>query len=610
MSALGRGLRCAALGLLAAACSAGAAFAQETGDVSIKRSDVVFMGPSLPEVYKQYGTTVVSWGGRGWGGTEGALQWHVKQVQEARDMGIRYLPGAAFRTAFAEMIDFDPNFMDSVCRSLDGEPILVPWLWDQKHKGHPAYWFCTNSPGYRAYLKHQMEKAFAAGAEGLHIDDYAGTSGAHWAGGGCFCRYCVAAFREYLKANVASEKLRQLGIASLDDFDYGEFLRRRGVTAAQFKKEASWYPEKIPLSGDFLAFQARAAVEWVAEYRRWAEGVAGHPLALCVNSAVSGPDDLMIAPVVTFFSGEVEHEAGSGKLSAVPIWTYKLGDALGRPVACTAAGWDWAFVKEHDKPGLVRAWIAQAYAFGHQFMPPVHQWCYTQEKGTHWYDPRPEEFAYLCRFVREHADLFDGYDPVEHVGLLYSSAAFRRWHMQAKQACADLAMKNVPFRLVLAGDDWLPSRLKPEDLGGLKAVVVTEPTDLDPAQQAVLEGARARLVAWPNEQRLSELAPTEIVVEGASNVTAVPRARKGDAQAPFVCHLVNRNYVPDSDSLQAQRNFTVRLSRSLFGADIARATLYAPGKESVQVAVERLPEGCAISVPELDLWAVLRLERF
>jgi hypothetical protein len=566
------------------------------------------MGASSPEVYEALGATVVSWGGRPNPEREGALNWYLNRVRAARAMGIRYLPGAAFRTAFAGMIDYDENFMDSVCRALDGEPILVPWLWDHEHKGHPAYWFCTNAPGYRAYLRYQMARAFEAGADGLHIDDYGGTFGTQ-SQGGCFCRYCMAAFREYVKANVPAERLAELGIEDLDAFDYGEFLRGRGVTTEDFRRQAASGTEKLPLSHTFLAFQLEASVDWVAQYRRYCEGLAGHPLALCVNSSVSSPQSLRVAPVVTFFSGEVRHDAEQGGLSATPLWTYKLCDAVARPMVATAAGQDWAFVNERGKPGLVRAWIAQAYAFGHQFMPPVHQWCYTKEKGTHYYDPPTEEFAGICRFVREHAALLDGYEAVASVGLLYSNAAVRRYQWQVREACKALALANVPFRLVLAGDDWMTDRLEADDLAGLKALIYTEPTFLDERQQAVLDAAADVRVLWPDSARLAQLAPPMVEVAGADNVTVVPRAKPGDGRAPFVCHLVNRNYVLETDSAAPQREFVVRLSDDLFGAPIAGATLYAPGREPVVLAVDRADGAIRLTIPELDLWAVVALER-
>ena len=43
-----------------------------------------------------------------------------------------------FLTEFRGMIDFSDDFLDAACRNFAGEPFIVPWLWDHKHKGQPA----------------------------------------------------------------------------------------------------------------------------------------------------------------------------------------------------------------------------------------------------------------------------------------------------------------------------------------------------------------------------------------------------------------------------------------------------------------------------------------
>ncbi|MDH7571559.1 MAG: hypothetical protein QHJ73_18435, partial [Armatimonadota bacterium] len=388
------------------------------GQARVKRSDVVFMGPKSPDVYRAYGATMVSWGGTAGSDDERAVAAFRQRVKEAHDLGIRYCAGLAFRTAFARMIDFDPNFMESVCRTLDGEPIRVPWLWDHQHKGHPAYWFCTNAPGYRAYLRHQTRLALQTEVEGLHIDDYNGTAGTEWRGG-CFCRACMEGFRQYLKENVSPNRLKELRIETLDGFDYGRWLREQGVTTEQYRRSVE---TTLPLGPEFLTFQYRAAAQWVGEIRRYAEELAGHPLMLSVNSSGNNPKALVIAPQLTYFCGEVSHQAAARAVPTEPIFVFKMGDALDRPVACTASGQDWAYVMEHRLPGLVRTWIAQSYAFGHQLMAPHRQWAYTEEKGTHWYQSDPAEYAFLYQFVRRYATLFDDYEAIAPVGLVYSNA--------------------------------------------------------------------------------------------------------------------------------------------------------------------------------------------
>ena len=576
-------------------------------EAKVKRSDVVFMGAKSGDIYDAYGATMVSWGGQAWAHNEKAIEQFTKRVKTAHDLDMRYCAGLAFRTAFAKMIDFDENFMDSVCRTLDGEPILVPWLWDHKHKdGHPAYWFCTNAPGYREYLRDQTKRAMVTDVEGLHIDDYNGTAGTEWRGG-CFCKHCMFAFADYLEEHVSAERLNECGVESLEGFDYGKFLREQGITVDQYRRKVE---SSLPLGPEFLTFQYRAAAQWVGETHKYAESLVGHPLMLSVNSSASNPKSLVIAPQLTYFCGEVPRAASELQAPTNPIFVFKLGDALDRPQVSTASGQDWAFAMEHNKPGLVRTWIAQAYACGHQLMCPHRQWAYTKDKGTHWYESKPEDYAHLYRFVRKYPGLFDDYEAMASVGLVYSNAAFRKYKKATREACIALARANVPFRLLLAGDDWMDQRLGMEDIADLRAIVVTEPLMLDEEQEAILEAAKDRLVTWPDKGRLSELVPPQIKLEGAENITVIPREVPHSPTSPFVCHLLNRNYDAEADSVQKQRHFKLTLSRSLLpGPKIDKVTLYAPQKEPVEIQVAQTDEDLTVTVPELGLWAILTLQR-
>ncbi|MEJ2368161.1 MAG: 50S ribosomal protein L3, partial [Acidobacteriota bacterium] len=58
----------------------------------------------------------------------------------------------------------------------------------------------------------------------------------------------------------------------------------------------------------------------------------------------------------------------------------------------------------------------------------------------------------------------------------------------------------------------------------------------------------------------------------AENVTAVPRAKTGDQAAPYVCHLVNRNYDPESDSMEPQRE--VKLPEEVFALPYRRDLIH------------------------------------
>ena len=138
---------------------------------------------------------------------------------------------------FQGMIDFHDDFLDAAARNFSGKPFVVPWLWDHKHKEQPAWWWCTNSPLYRQYLESRLKQHMPTGPDGLHIDDYRGSSGAVTWLSACFCRHCMAGFRQYLAEKVDPAELQKLGITDLERFDYRQFLLDRGITAEQYQQE-------------------------------------------------------------------------------------------------------------------------------------------------------------------------------------------------------------------------------------------------------------------------------------------------------------------------------------------------------------------------------------
>jgi len=567
---------------------------------AVRRSDVVFMYDN-PEKYEAYGCTVLGWAGSG----------SAERIKLAHSKGIRlFSTSVGFLTEFRRVIDFDDDFLDAACRNFAGEPYIVPWLWDDrhKHKGQPAWWWCTNSPLYRKYLESRLEEVAAAGPDGLHIDDYRGTSGSvTWRSGG-FCPHCMAAFRKYLAENVSKEKLAELGIDDLSKFDYRQFLLDRGVKPEEYNRRRA----SLPLADEFYDFHVRTATAFVADYYQRAKALSGKPLTLCVNSGLTNPQALAIAPHLSYFCCEVGHAASRRAVPKHPIYVYKLADGLDRPVTSTASGQDWAYIMEHNLPGLVRTWVALSYAYGHNFMAPHRQWCYTKEKGTHWYTGPTEEYAWLYRFVRRQARLLDRYEAVAPVAVVYDNAARRKGRGNIEPICTALAQRNVPLTVLVAGDDWLDYRLRREQLAPFRAVIVAEPLHMDPAQREPIEQARrdGRLVVWPDEERLEKLVPAPVVVEGSQHVGVVVRAIPGQADSPVVVHLLNRLYDGEKDAMVPQQNVTLRLRRDLLdGHQFTRATMYVPKGEPVALKVTSDDQYTTVRIPELDLWGIVELER-
>ena len=431
-----------------------------------------------------------------------------------------------------------------------------PGCGDHKYKDQPYWWGCTNSPLLQEWLGQYLEKVMAAAPDGLHIDDYTGTAGSvTWLSGG-FCYHCLKAFREYLKTNVSPEKLKELGITDLDTFDYRQFLLDRGVKPEEYNiKRAS-----LPLANEFLDFHIKAVTNFVRAFHKKACELRGQPVTLSVNSGLSSPESLMIAPYLDFFCCEVGHQASRGGWPEHPIYIYKLADALNRPVAAMASGQDHAFIAEHNAKELLRTWMATAYAHGQAFTPPTNLWCYTKEKGTHWYKGAQEDFAWLYRFVRDNAILFDDYNAIAPVAVVYDNAARRAGKANIEPVCAALEKVNIPFAIVAAGDDWLDYRLTPEKIAPYNTLLVAAPLEqMDTEQRALLENS-GRMQVF--DEALLEQLP-RITVENNLNVAAVLRIKASDPKAPVVCHVHCRVYDPEQDRVVPQENVILHIPRSL-----------------------------------------------
>lgn len=583
----------------------------------LKHSDVVFMGGGTKETYEAYAATVVDWGGHARADDEKARAEFRARVKLAQDLGIQYNAGIGMITEFLGMIKSCPEHERAICRTLDGKPITVPWLWDHKVDGQlgKAWWFCSNSPFYQKFLRDRTALAMAGGPDGYHIDDYGGTTGS-MSGGGCFCESCMPLFRAYLKEHATPEKLRALGIGKLDDFDYGRWLLAKHVKdGSEFVKKRS----SLPLYTEFQEFQARAAGEVVRGLQEYAAGLRGKPLARSVNGSPPGLQALVVQPHTDHYSCEIGMGAPGSewsgvqakKLTTSAAFVYRCVDMIHRGIAGTADGHSWAHVNEKNTINLCRYWVAESYAFGHCFMAPSqHQWCYTKEKGTHWYKARPEDYADLYKFVRMNAALFDDYEPVAQIGVVFSHAAWRKNKREPQAIATCLQEANVPFALVAAGDDLLNLRLDATELAKFKKLVIPPEPLLDAAQKQVLDRIPAdKLIAWKDAVSLLAAVQPPLTVEGVKDVWALPRHNPNLPGSPLVIHILNRNYDFAADRTAPQQNLTLRVHNSLLGGKRPlRCKAFAPGSDPTPLAIEPDPAGVQIKLPELKLWTILRLE--
>lgn len=549
----------------------------------LKRSDVVFMYQAAPEVYRQYGATVLGWGG-------------TPTPQTLADApGVRFFGSVGMVTEFARYHDrFPETYQAALCRDVNGQPVKVPWLIDHSHRGIPFWWCCTNQPQFRQFIRERVIETMRAGAAGLHIDDHLGTAGGLWLGI-CFCDRCNEGFRGHLAAMPAAERAA-LGVPDPATFDF------RAAVRAWIGEGADRRATGHPLWGAFTAYQYRAAAAFMLELRTLAAEVAGRPVPVGANAGLLWAGHLSNHRAIDLFSAETYHHAARLRMPEEPILAYRKAEAVGKPYAATASGGDWAFVKARGCHGLVRGWIALSYAAGQMLMAPHRQWCHTPELGTHWYDGPAERFAPLYQFVRANAALFDDFTTHADVAVALPYRGFRRDPERWKRLGAELTSQGLSYSVLLGGDDIVDLALPVAGLRAARVVLAPDRDAFEPADRARL-AARARRpgVVATVAEALAAVRPA-VRVTAPGPVRAFPRVKRGAA----VVHLVNWDYDARTDDFRAQQGVEVNLDmRALGVAGATSARWVAPGSAEVPLRIE----GGRARVPELGLWGLLVIER-
>jgi hypothetical protein len=532
-------------------------------------------------VYREYGATVVAWGDEP---TLGSLD---------AAAGAEYFASVGLVTEFARYHDrFPRSYADGLCRDVRGEPFKVPWLADLAHRGIPYWWCCTGQPQFRQFVEERVADVLGAGAHGVHVDDHLGSAGA-LSEGGCFCDRCVEGFRAQLTLLPAEERER-LGAAASERLDV-RALMGGWLSAAPGRRL-----DQHPLWGLWSAYHCRAAASFARHLRAHAARCAGREVPMAANAVLLEPNHLVDYRSFDFFSSEVDHRAREERLSDVPLVAYRLADALDRPLASTATGPDWAFVKAHDRPGLVRGWIALAYAAGHHLMAPHRQWCYTPDRGTHWYEGPSERLAPLYRFVRAHLDLFDGYETWADVAVVLPHRSFLWRREPWLEICGRLSQANVAWRIVLGGDELVSRAIEPADLAWAQLILNADPGALDAAdRERVRDAARRAPCVGTAEDACSALRPAVRVGNGAP-VRILPRVKPGAA----VIHVVNWGYRPSRDQVEPLRDVALHVDLQALGLPGVRtAQVLGPDVETATVGVD---DG-RLSLPGIGQWTLVTL---
>lgn len=285
---------------------------------------------------------------------------------------------------------------------LNGEPVEAPWM--RAWAGH-TLWGCINNPkmraGFLAYVKNLVDMGVADIQRDDPADNFASVN---W--GACFCPYCVAGFRDTLRATGDPAELQAAGVTDLDTFDYAAYLRQRNAPVGDaFAK----YPQDY-LKRQFISFQEQSTINFHRWWRGELNRLAGRYIPVSANNGVDNFSP--IYQVFDFFMGELNYDKAQPETLHE---TMSRALELGKGLTVT--------MPLQSQPDMNPQWlattrrtIATVYALGMHIEAPWDTYLPILGPTPARMFGNPPDYADLFALVRAHPELLDGYEEAAVAG--------------------------------------------------------------------------------------------------------------------------------------------------------------------------------------------------
>ncbi len=530
-------------------------------------------------------------------------------IRQVRELGVFYQAAVNGLCAW-NVATPEPSARDDTTgrqQDLDGSKVIMPHMakWSPQH---PRWMGCSNNPDFRKLFWEETAQLVAGGVDSIHVDDWEMTLNGAQRGDSCFCPACIAGFREYLRRTLSHEELRELGIEDVAAFDYRSYLKTQcGIeNAKQYKARF----RELPLTPHFLEFQRQGLRDFCAAFRRHLDTRSAEkyiPVSVNLHFGKRGPDDTYRGAYCVDRLDFLVGEASLDMQNAIDyIQPCKLAEAFGitqvmqtKPITLAPA----------------QAALATTYALGQWFRVPWDLYMGNDPTGH----PAPrymgtrEDWGHLYDFVHENPQLFDGYQAVATVGVLFN--ADEAPYDPVRSACQRLAEQQAPFRLIAAAAKSNRIPVDAELLNSLRYLIELSSMD------SYCEEDRETIQAAKGSRRIRFLSRDDDVltvlenaglpclrVEGPRNVYALVRVKADAEQPSAVIHVVNWNVLPDGSGPDPFEYVTLSLSPAERWGKSLRVKYYRPAAEQ---AVELQPEVhrdlLRITIPWLETWGVVEL---
>ncbi len=575
-------------------------------DVSaIQHSDIFVTRTKSDKVFKQYHVSGLAWGFLPHPLNERTINRWRKNVKRVQAKGIHFQARIEFDARWENMIDYDPKgFRDNVMHTLDGDLLIAPWFKDRKHRGHPAYWFCSNAPGFREYLKYQADFVISGNPDFIMLDAQTSAALALKWYGACFCDHCLGGFNIYLDRCYTAGELESMGVWPVKHFNYAEYLKSNGYNDNTFINKSREAADTIPLLDIYKKYHIQSIGDLTAELGAYIDKQAGRHIPLSTSSPPHQPFRSVVVPEIFHYTLEMGQDAMERQVPVRTILNYKIAEAVQKKLIVTALPkQDWKLILDENRPGLVRTWIAQAYANGANFMVPVNQWA----SGHKRYKGNPADFTDMYDFIHNHAFLLDGYRAMAKTGLILSRTELSERQDIVESVLQHLVLENIPFRLIYTGpNDW-DNKLAGEDLLGLNVVITpSNPDYLTDKQWETLSDFDGMIQSRSGEIELMEMVGRPITVtNGNDKLTVLPRENLLDDDYPYVCHLLNSLYDRETDRLLPQKDVRIWFDGVFFSKNISTALFYCPEEDPVELDMQPSENGFTIQIPRVADWGIV-----
>jgi len=520
-----------------------------------------------------------------------------------------------------EYVMTNDSLQAAACVDLHGKPIEVSWMVGHIYQGRTPVFLCSNQPRYRQFLRDQVRYFIAAGVDGIMVDDGGGSFFARGRGG-CFCAYCMEGFRAYLGERYTAEQLKQQGVDDLDSFDYRQFVLRQEEGGRSYRNPRE--RQKIPFNRDFNDFLLHSDVELFRELHKISCELAGKHIPMGWDNVDFGGDRAGYYPFWDVFYSEINYRnfGVDGRIPGTEfspgiVMLDKFADAMGKWYIPTPGPRAWEAVMRNDVESLLRLWVAFSYANGSALRYPRKGWIFSTE--TPWYFPPKEDFEPLYAFIRGHRELFDDYEAVQQVGVLFAQSrqgGGGSYYRPLRHVCANLVELNVPFGMAVAGDELLANRLQGDEAERFEVMLIPEPIRLIDGQQEIVARWKQRGAAISVKReddvatKIKDRVKPLVAVEDDSGVWLFPRHIPGEPDSPVVCHVVNPHFDAKQDVAIPRTDVPVRLRSGLLGnRRVGKVTYHAPASKP-RTLEHRIEGACVhLTIPRVELWGVLSIEK-